>query len=146
MLCARFGQNERSLFNYLTGHEPFSFHSFLFLEKINEKQPKLLKICDLYDYFIEFAGFLRVVKNNCFFLFELRDRIRANLHLDWHLTDILKTIAVLNALFAGGLKASNETIILAMVNQPGENTREIEKSLSELVFFTSHNYAPQTNQ
>ncbi|AFM12956.1 hypothetical protein [Turneriella parva] len=130
-LCARFGQNERSLFNYLTSHEPHAFSAFLKEHTLDEKQPKLLRIADLYDYFIEAASLASGERQSR--LIELRDRIHANAHLDSHLTDILKTIAVLNALSMGSIKASQKAIVQAMADTPGANSKETERLLNELI-------------
>lgn len=131
LLCARYGQNERSLFNYLTGHELHSFHNFLEHETLDEKQPKLLKLCHLYDYFIEEATLSTGERSSR--LVELRDRIHANAHLDSDLTDILKTIAVLNAVSSGPLKAAHFTVIQAMAEMPNTREKETKKALAELV-------------
>lgn len=162
-LCARFGQNERSLFNYLTSHEPHAFHTFLGHVELSDKQPRLLKLCDLYDYFIESAGLASGERQSR--LVELRDRIHANANLDSNLTDILKTIAVLNALSSGALKASHKTVMQAMSDLPGrpdgagsardrmslgattgEREKEIGKSLAELVARRIITYRKQADE
>jgi hypothetical protein len=144
MLCARFGQNERSLFNYLTGHEPHSFHAFLSHTPVDEKAPRLMRLSDLYEYFIESASLASIERQSR--LVELRDRIRANEHLDAVYTEILKTIAVLNALSTGGLKASNELVKLALSDLPGARDREIGKALSELLARRVITYRKQADE
>jgi len=144
MLCARFGQNERSLFNYLTGHEPHSFHAFLSHTPMTGEAPRLLRLSDLYEYFIESASLVSIDRQSR--LVELRDRIRANEHLDAVYTDILKTIAVLNALATGGLKASNELVKLALSDLPGARDSEIGKALSELLAKRVITYRKQADE
>ena len=150
MLCARFGQNERSLFNYLTGHEPHAFHSFLSHTQFDEKQPRLLRLSDLYDYFIESANLASIERQSR--LVELRDRIRANEHLDSTHTDLLKTIAVLNALSTGNLKASHEMVMLAMLDTPkqhevaGSARGIVGKALAELLAKRVITYRKQADE
>jgi hypothetical protein len=144
MLCARFGQNERSLFNYLTGHEPHAFHAFLAHTQFDEKQPRLLRLSDLYDYFIESANLASIERQSR--LLELRDRIRANEHLDSTHTDLLKTIAVLNALSAGNLKASHEMVMLAMTDTAKADEKQTGKALAELLAKRVITYRKQADE
>lgn len=131
LLCTRFGQNERSLFNYLTGHEVHSFHAFLQHTPVTATTPRLLRLADLYDYFIESASLASIERQSR--LIELRDRVRAHEHLDTIPYEILKTIAVLNALSVGELKASRTNVILAMQNFPGEQQQKITAALDALL-------------
>ena len=57
LLCYRYGQNDRSIFNFLTSSEPHSFVQFLKKTSLNSTLPKTLKLHNLYDYFIESSGF-----------------------------------------------------------------------------------------
>lgn len=131
LLCTRFGQNERSLFNYLTGHEAHTFHTFLQHTLVTATNPRLLRLAELYDYFIESAGLASIERQAR--LIELRDRVRAHEHLDTIPYEMLKTIAVLNALSVGEFKASRTNVILAMQNFPGEQQQKITAALDALL-------------
>ncbi len=49
-LFRRIGQNERSLFAFLSSHEPFGFQEYLSNTEWNEQNPELLRLDYLYDY------------------------------------------------------------------------------------------------
>lgn len=55
-LFRRIGQNERSLFAFLTSHEPHGFQEFLKNSEWNGKQPETLRLDRLYDYIITALG------------------------------------------------------------------------------------------
>ena len=49
-LFRRFGQNERSLFSYLSADEPYSLHDFLQSETFDPSNPPMVRLPRLYDY------------------------------------------------------------------------------------------------
>ena len=55
-LFRRVGQNERSLFAFLTSHEPFGFREFLDTSDWEGPQPRLLRLDRLYDYIVTALG------------------------------------------------------------------------------------------
>ncbi|MCA1579162.1 MAG: hypothetical protein LC794_17575 [Acidobacteria bacterium] len=54
-LCRKFGQNQRSLFSFLTSREPHGFANFL-QQEIEEGTGPWFTLTDLYDYVAEFLG------------------------------------------------------------------------------------------
>jgi hypothetical protein len=63
-LFRRLGQNERSLFAFLTSHEPFGFQEFLTSTVWNKRQPTPLKLDNLYDYVVTALGSGLYTQNN----------------------------------------------------------------------------------
>ena len=55
-LFHRFAQNERSLFSYLSSHEPRGFQEFLRTHARNTTSPEFIRLHDLFDYFIANFG------------------------------------------------------------------------------------------
>ena len=47
----RFGQNERSLFSYLSSAEPFAFQEFLRTHQMSAGAPQYIRLTDMFDYF-----------------------------------------------------------------------------------------------
>src|SRR5262249_35760420 len=50
-LFRRYGQNERSLFSYLTSGEPYGFQQFLKSHRFDPRAPIFVRLADLFDYF-----------------------------------------------------------------------------------------------
>ena len=57
-LFRRFGQNERSLFSFLSSEEPFGFQEFLRGHRLSRTEVPLLRIDHLYDYVVRALGSL----------------------------------------------------------------------------------------
>jgi hypothetical protein len=55
-LFRRFGQNERSLFTFLAGDDPFGFQEFLRTRSLGEDEIPILGVEHLYDYVIATMG------------------------------------------------------------------------------------------
>lgn len=55
-LCARFAQNDRSLFSFLASEEPHSLARFIAESVIEEGHVPVLQLPELYDYFVAAAG------------------------------------------------------------------------------------------
>jgi hypothetical protein len=55
-LFHRFAQNERSLFSYLSSHEPKGFQDFLRAHTPRSASPEFIRLHDLFDYFIANFG------------------------------------------------------------------------------------------
>jgi hypothetical protein len=55
-LFRRIGQNERSLFAFLTSQEPYGFHEFLINGEFRGKVPDVLRLDRVYDYVVTALG------------------------------------------------------------------------------------------
>ena len=121
LLCARFGQNQRSLFSFLSSSEPFSFKNFLNKNSFErEDEMQTFKPHMLYDYF--FASFSMKVLSDSFYqnLIEVQEAVLRSRDLDHDMVKVIKTIAVLNLVNRGKIKASINTLLHSLVDHPSE--------------------------
>jgi hypothetical protein len=109
-LIASFGQNERSLFSFLLGSEPFGLLDFV---ERNEGKA-FFRIHDLFDYARHAFGQrlnLQSYRTHWKAIEGLITSYRGEDQLELH---VLKTIGVLNVLNAEDLLATNEALELAL--------------------------------
>ncbi len=127
MLCAKYGQNDRSLFTFLTSSEPYSFQNFLEEETVDGNLPKTLKLDRVYDYFVEAAGMGFGSRPNLQRWVEIQNLIADARHLDEDYRRVLKTIGTLNLVTTtGAVKATPELVTLALCdssNDEGEQQK-----------------------
>ncbi|WP_293124679.1 hypothetical protein [Microcoleus sp. bin38.metabat.b11b12b14.051] len=122
MLCAKYGQNDRSLFTFLTSSEPYSFHNFLDEETASEQMPATLKLDRVYDYFVEAASMGFGSRPNLQRWVEIQNLIADARHLDEDFVRVLKTIGTLNLVTAtGAVKATPEMVTLALCDSPNDD-------------------------
>jgi len=119
ILCARYAQNDRTLFTFLTSQEPKAFQSFLAHTDIDKDNFPTLKVYQIYDYFVESAGVSVSLRPQFQKWVEIHDRIHDARHLGQNELCVLKTIGVLNLLSSSGaLKASKDLVTLALIDNP----------------------------
>lgn len=105
----RLGQNERSLFTYLTSHEPFGFREFLATHQVGN----YLRLPHLFDYLAaNFEGRL-YASGRARPLTEAIERLAHLPNLTHPERDVIKTIALLNWLSENSPLEANETRILS---------------------------------
>ncbi len=124
-LSIRYGQDRRSLFNFLTSSEPFSFKNFL-EETTVKNSPVTLKLDRIYDYFMEASalGFGRSDRLQRWL--EIQTLIDDAKNLDIDSIKVLKTIGILNLVATTGeLRATRELVKLAMCDLPSQ-TEELK--------------------
>lgn len=125
MLCAKYGQNERSLFTFLTSSEPYSFQNFLEEETVDGNLPKTLKLDRVYDYFVEAAGMGFGSRPNLQRWVEIQNLIADARHLDEDYRRVLKTIGTLNLVTTtGAVKATPELVTLALCDSPNDEDEQ----------------------
>lgn len=114
-LCARYGQNERTLFSFLAGHEPCSVRLFLAnTPLVTDYGLPSVRLDRVYDYFLESASTMVGVSSTASRWLEIGTRIRDEHGLSSAELRVLKTIAVLNLVSTGGmLRASRQLVALA---------------------------------
>jgi hypothetical protein len=133
-LCERYGQNERTLFSFLAGHEPLSVRSFLDETKWTEGAPlPSVHLDRVYDYFLESAATMVAVSSAASRWLEIDTRVRDARGTDDASRRVLKAIGLLNLISAGGpLRASRSVICYAAADgRPG--TRNAEDVWSRIV-------------
>ncbi|MCP2729892.1 hypothetical protein [Limnofasciculus baicalensis] len=124
ILCGKYGQNDRSLFTFLTSSEPYSFRNFLKEEIVNEQVPVMLKLDRVYDYFVEAVGMGFGSRPNLQRWVEIQNLIADAKHLDEDYLRVLKTIGTLNLVTTtGAVKATRELVILAMCDSPTDEEK-----------------------
>lgn len=136
ILCSKFSQNDRTLFTFLASEEPNSFVSFLKNTKLEDDRLTCLKLSNLYDYFIETAGISFSLRPQFQRWIEIHSRVMDAKHLDEYLINMLKTIGILNLISTTGfLRASKETVCLAMCDSPNDSAvlERFESSVEQLI-------------
>lgn len=135
-LCERYGQNERTLFSFLAGHEPLSVATFLNENKwIERSRLPVVHLDQLYDYFVESAATMVAVSSAASRWIEIDNRIRDARGIDEAARRVLKSVGLLNLVSAGGtLRASKELICFAASDgKDGTSTAEdVTNHLSNL--------------
>jgi len=122
MLCAKYGQNDRSLFTFLTSSEPYSFQNYLEEETVGEQMPPTLKLDRVYDYFVEAASMGFGSRPNLQRWVEIQNLIADARHLDEDYRRVLKTIGTLNLVTTtGAVKATPELVTLALCDSPNDD-------------------------
>jgi hypothetical protein len=127
LLCYRYGQNDRSIFNFLTSSEPHSFVDFLKTTQLNADQTETLKLHNLFDYFIESAGFNFSSRPQFIRWTEIQGIINDAKDLSSLEMKALKTIGVFNLIsFSGSFRATREMVLLALVDNPRQGNLQKE--------------------
>ncbi|MEQ9368634.1 MAG: hypothetical protein RIG63_06310 [Coleofasciculus chthonoplastes F3-SA18-01] len=130
MLCAKYGQNDRSLFTFLTSSEPYSFKQFLDQTTVQDggletKPLPTLKLDRVYDYFVEATGLGLGSRLGLQRWVEIQNLIADAKHLDTDSLRVLKTIGLLNLVTTtGAVKATHELVTLAMCDSPYEEQEQ----------------------
>lgn len=112
-LCARFAQNDRSLFSFLASNETHSLARFIAENGISDQELPTLKLPDVYDYFVAAAG-----GGGGFHMqrwLEVQAAITESAGINDEEQRALKTIGTLNLVASGGpLRASREMVLSAL--------------------------------
>lgn len=121
-LCNRYGQNERTLFSFLTGPAPGTVASFLKTARIpNRGTLPVLGLDTIYDYFVGSPALSATAAVRTGRWSEIATRLRDTHGLTPSQTALAKAIAVLNLVSASGsLRASHD--ILALTGSDADTT------------------------
>ena len=122
MLCTRYAQNDRSLFTFLTSHEPHGLTEFLASRTLDGDQLPTLQLHQLYDYFVESATGL-ASRINLQRWVEIQGLIQDAQTQNNEVLKVLKTIGILNLITAtGSLKASPDLVAFALCDRPDDTS------------------------
>jgi hypothetical protein len=125
LLCRYYGQNDRSLFTFLTSNEPYSFANFLQEVEINHEIIPTLKIDRIYDYFIEAVGLGIGSRPHQSRWVEIYGLIADARHLEEDSLRVLKTIGAFNLLgTTNAIKATRKLVTLALCDSPHSEKKE----------------------
>ena len=121
-LCCRFAQNDRTLFSFLCGGDPYALPHFMKITQIDVAKGELatFRPAALYNYFLAVTNTLSMSRPESKRWFEVNAIIEETSHFPRKEKEVLKVIALLNLLSQPtGLRASREIIIFAC-SCPGE--------------------------
>lgn len=121
-LCTRYGQNERSLFTFLSSGEPNSLTRFLEENAVEDGEARglpLLRLPTIYDYFVDVARLSSISRVQMTRWSEIHTIVGDAKGLPGDYLEVLKTIGTLNLVSSTGpLRASRELVLLALVDAP----------------------------
>ncbi|MBE9019911.1 hypothetical protein IQ272_28040, partial [Chroococcidiopsidales cyanobacterium LEGE 13417] len=124
MLCARYAQNDRSLFTFLTSAEPYSFLNFLKETTLEGDVLPTLNLDRIYDYFLEAVGTGLASRPNLQRWVEIQNLVTDAQHLDADSLRVLKTIGILNLVTTtGAIRATRTLVTLAMCDRPSDRDK-----------------------
>lgn len=131
-LFRRFAQNERSLFSYLTSHEPFGFHDFVSSHGPNSDDPQFIRLPDLFNYFI--ANFSNSLLRQQYARkwIEASDMLNSSKELNTIETKVLKTIGILTILGEISSFCSEEKVIQFAIGENESDYTAIRDCLQKL--------------
>ena len=94
----RFGQNERSLFSYLSSMEPYGFQEFVKTRPMRAETPEFIRIGDLFDYFTRSFGLGLYRQPQALRWLEAADVLERKDDLSTAHREVVKVVGVLNVL------------------------------------------------
>lgn len=115
-LCRRYGQNERTLFSFLSHDEPHAVGQFISLTNLPERgHLPVVRMSDVFDYFVGSVTPTLGVSPESGRWFEIHDRISQTIGLRDDEAAALKTVGILNLVGQGGaLRASRSMVAYAL--------------------------------
>ena len=131
-LFRRFGQNERSLFSFLSADEPFSLSDWIQTQEFRANDPPFVRLPQLYDY--AYYTLIGGAPNPQFAKMwtEVEDAISRLGDAPPEEVDILKSIGLLGLVGdASRIPASRELIRMALVS-PSRSVQQIDNAMKSL--------------
>ena len=115
-LCNRFGQNERTLFSFLSSAEPLSIKSYIQETELASRGAlPFVRLDRIYDYFVRSASNTVGSAELASRLIEIETRVRDSRGLGAYEEMVLKTIGVLNLVASGGtIRSSGDTLAFSI--------------------------------
>jgi len=139
----RFGQNERSLFSYLSSMEPFGFQEFVKTRPMSAETPQFIRIGDLFDYFMSNFGLGLYRQPHALRWLEAADVLERKDDLSPAHREVVKVVGVLNVLGQfSHLSASAGMISLAVKDSvvPDGPLQSILQELGDASILTYRRY------
>ena len=127
-LCARYGQNERTLFSFLAGPDTGAVPEFL-RNHSGDRDDVLpcVRLDAVYDFFLQSASTMVAAAATASRWLEIETRLRDTAGLDAGKLRILKNIAVLNLVAAGGALRASKAMVIAVATdtRPGTESQAV---------------------
>src|SRR5438132_11384171 len=139
----RFGQNERSLFSYLSSMEPYGFQEFVKTRPMRTETPEFIRLSDLFDYFMRNFGLGLYRQPQALRWLEAADVLERKDDLSTSHREVVKVVGVLNVLGQfSHLSAAAEMISLAVKDSvsPDGPLQSILKELGDASILTYRHY------
>jgi hypothetical protein len=136
-LCRKFGQNQRSLFAFLTSKEPDSFSTFLSEART---ATDVYRLPMLYDYLSKTLGTGLAVGENATRWAEIDSALQRRSAGSNEELEAIKCIGLLSAIgVQGNIKANAEILAFALGLEPKETQKVLSKLLkASVVVFRKH--------
>lgn len=109
-LCARYGQNERTLFSFLASSEPLGIPAWLVAEPITARL-KDVRLDRIYDYFVDSAATAAATSQTASRWVEVETAVRDATGLTEGERRVLKAVGLLNLVSAGGAVRASRTVL-----------------------------------
>lgn len=120
-LCAKYAQNDRSLFTFLASQEPHAFGRFLSERRVERDHLPLQRLDDIYDYFAGIAGQSLGFRPQFQRWAEVHAVVSDARSLDADSITAIKVVAALNLAAASGpMRASAALTLAALTERPGD--------------------------
>ena len=120
-LCARYGQNERTLFSFLAGREPLAVPAFMEARNWSRGALPFVRLDRVYDYFLDSAGTSIGTSATASRWLEVERSIRDASGLTEEQLRVLKTIGVLNLVASSGLLRASRRMLDFALGLPEES-------------------------
>ena len=118
-LCRRYGQNERTLFGFLSHDEPHAAGQFIASTDFPDRGSlPVVRLADVFDYFVGSVSPTLGVSPESARWFEIHDRIMQAIGLSDAETAALKTIGVLNLVAQGGALRASRSMLSYSLGRP----------------------------
>lgn len=131
-LFRRFGQNERSLFSFLSSEEPYGFQQFLRGHALSATKVPLLRLDHLYDYIVRAFGSSLYSHTTAKLWGETEDALHRLRDRDPLQARLVKTIGLLSILGDQvHVAPSRETLLFTLAGE-GIRPEEVEAAISSL--------------
>jgi hypothetical protein len=118
-LCRRYGQNERTLFSFLSHDETHAVGHFLASTDIAERGPlPVIRLADVFDYFVGSVSVTLGVSPESARWFEIHDRISQAIGLTDTESNVLKTVGLLNLIAQGGTLRASALMVAYALGRP----------------------------
>ncbi|HMT25110.1 MAG TPA: hypothetical protein PKD07_12305 [Microthrixaceae bacterium] len=133
-LCARYGQNERTLFSFLASSEPHGVPAWLVAEPVSSRL-KDIRLDQVYDYFVDSAATAAATSQTASRWVEVETAVRDATGLSEGERRVLKAVGLLNLVSAGGaVRASRLVLQLSCADgRPGtEDAEAVDAALDTL--------------
>ena len=132
-LCSRYGQNERTLFSFLAGPDPGAVPAFLAAHSLDQSgHLPTVDLEQVYDFFLESASTMVAASASASRWLEIETRIRDAVGLKAEELQVLKSVAVMNLVSAGGSLRASRPVIEAVCGRGKDGAKRVASALASL--------------